>query len=67
MLRLEDNSQPVKSPLAPLFTIFASIIPIPSFLIFTLSDYNESFSQRQNPNLKHRADLLGGSPIQKTA
>lgn len=31
------------------------------------SDTNESVLQRQNPNLKRRADPLGGSPIRKTA
>lgn len=65
--RLEDNSQLVKPPSAPLFTAPASAIPAPSFPIFTPPDQNESSSQRQNLNLKRRADPLGGSPIRKTA
>lgn len=65
--RLEDNGHPVKPPSAPLFTAPTSAIAVPSFLIFTPSDCNESSSQRQIPNLKRRADPLGGSPIQKTA
>lgn len=66
MPRLEDNGQPIKPLSTPLFTAPASAIPVPSILIFMLSDHNESFSQRQNPNLKRRADPLGGSSIQKT-
>ncbi len=64
---IEDNSQQVKPPSAQLFTAPDSSNPIPSFPIFMPSDPNESILQRQNPSLKRRADLFGGSPVRKTA
>lgn len=65
--KLEDNGHPVKPPSAPLFTAPASAISVPSFPIFRPSDQHKLSSQRQNPNLKRRADPLGGLPIRKTA
>lgn len=64
--RLEDHSQQVKPPSAPIFTAPNSSNVVPSFPIFMPSDQNEPVLQRQNQNLKRRADP-GASPIRKTA
>lgn len=66
MPKLKNNSHSIKPLLAPLFTALASIISVPGFPIFIPFDQNKLSSQKQNLNLKYRADFLGSLPIQKT-
>lgn len=63
---LEDVLQ-VKAPSLSAFTAPASTNPGLVFPLPESSQQKESVLQKQNSNLKRRADPLGGSPIRKTA